>query len=62
METKKPLSWYEDNANEICRNPNGSVRFIFDEPPTQTEMNPTSGITIEKEEYEKAKADPNYLV
>lgn len=59
---KQPLSWYEDNANEIKRNEDGSVTFIFDEPPTDKETRPTSSTTISKEDYAKAQADPNYRV
>ncbi len=60
----RTLSWYEDNANEIRLNPDGSITFIFDEArlPGDTQINPTSEDTISKEEYEKAKADPNYIL
>ncbi|OHA42661.1 MAG: hypothetical protein A3G59_00525 [Candidatus Taylorbacteria bacterium RIFCSPLOWO2_12_FULL_47_20] len=59
---KKPLDWYENRANEIINNPDGSVTYVFDEPPIEGEEHPTSSTTISKEDMERALKNPAHLV
>lgn len=59
---KETLDWYESKADEIRRNPDGSITFVFDEPPIEGETCPQSTTTISAEDYQKAKADPSFLV
>jgi hypothetical protein len=63
--SKERLSWYEDNAQEIIYNDDGSVTFVFDEPGVDdpvTGQHPTSRTTISKKDYEAAIQDSDFLI